>query len=106
MYNYTLLYKSPYLSDMKMAYPKDAYATSLKISLDNAILREFSGKEKEVDEEFMYFTQQEYPTIPNRFVEGIDIVGNYGAFYFFAPYLLNFLILINELLQEKGKKLR
>ena len=56
MYNYTLLYKSPYLSDMKMAYPKDAYATSLKISLDNAILREFSGKEKEVDEEFMYFT--------------------------------------------------
>jgi hypothetical protein len=44
--------------------------------------------------------------MPNRFIEGINVAGNYGAFYFFAPYLLNFLVLINELLHEKGKKLR
>jgi len=41
---------------------------------------------------------QDYPKIPNRFVEGIDVAGNYGAFYFFAPYLLMFLMIINELL--------
>jgi hypothetical protein len=41
-----------------------------------------------------------------RFIEGIDVAGNYGAFYFFAPYLLNFLMIINKLLLEKGKKLR
>lgn len=56
MYNYTLLYRSPYLSDMKVAYPKDAYASSLKISLDNAILREFSNITKEDDEEFLYIS--------------------------------------------------
>lgn len=56
LYNYTLLYRSPYLSDMKIAYPKDAYASSLKISLDNAILREFSTIPKEDDEEFLYIS--------------------------------------------------
>ena len=83
---------------MKLAYPKDAYATKLKLSLDNAILREFSEVEKEDDEEFLYITQKDYPIIPNRFISNMDVAGNYGAFYFFAPYLLNFLILINELL--------
>jgi hypothetical protein len=38
LYNYTLLYKTPYLSDQKQPYPKDAMASSLKISLDNALL--------------------------------------------------------------------
>jgi hypothetical protein len=56
LYNYTLLYRSPYLSDLKIAYPKDAYASSLKISLDNAILREFSNVEKEDHEEFLYIS--------------------------------------------------
>lgn len=104
IYNYTLLYKTPYLSDFRMAYPKDAYATSLKRSLDNAIMNEFiNGTE---DHQYLYVSEQSYPRIPNRFIEGIDVAGNYGAYYFFAPYLLNFLVLINELLQEKDKKLR
>lgn len=106
MYNYTLLYRSPYFSDVKISYPKDEFATSLKISLDNAILHEFAGEDKDDDENFLIVSQQEFPKIPNRFMQGIDVAGNYGAFYFFAPYLLNFLVLINELLQEKGKKLR
>lgn len=50
MYNYTLLYRSPYFSDIKISYPKDAYATALKVSLDNAILKEFSGQIRDEDE--------------------------------------------------------
>lgn len=46
IYNYTLLYKTPYLSDFRSAYPKDAIATSLKVSVDNAILREFAETPK------------------------------------------------------------
>lgn len=106
-YNYSLLYKVPYLSDMRSAYPKDSIAVKLKVSLDNAILNEFSLlPNKTSDDDYLTVYTQDYPRIPNRFIEGIDVAGNYGAFYFFAPFLLLFLLTINELLQEKGKKLR
>ena len=102
-----MLYKVPYLSDMRQAYPKDSIASKLKVTLDNAILNVFSTKtNKSIDDDYLTVYTQDYPRVTNRFIEGVDLAGNYGAFYFFAPYLLLFLLTINELLQEKGKKLR
>ena len=36
------MYKTPYFSDMRRGYPKDAIAIKLKASIDNAILYEYS----------------------------------------------------------------
>ena len=88
---------------MRSSYPKDDIATRLKVSLDNALIDVFTDIEPSP---YMDIYTQDYPSIPNRFIEGIDVAGNYGAFYFFMPYLLGFLYTVNELLIEKGRKLR
>lgn len=36
----------------------------------------------------------------------MDVVTGHGAFYFFIPIMINFIVTINEILREKQKRLR
>ena len=112
VYNYTLYYKSPILTDWKNAFPKDPLTLSLKYSLDNALLSYFAtnGNFSKIKEEArnprLVIETQDFPKASNRFNQNYDVVGQYGAFYFFVPYMVGFIMLIGELLKEKTKKLR
>jgi hypothetical protein len=49
---------------------------------------------------------EEYPHISNRFFKGYDVVGQTGAFYFFIPPMVTFVVLLIETTREKEYKLR
>ena len=49
---------------------------------------------------------QDFPKFPTRFMVGFDLFSSYGAFYLFIPIMISFILLINEILREKEKKLR
>ena len=44
--------------------------------------------------------------MPSRFARGYDVSTGGGAFYFFIPIMIHFILTINEILREKEKKLR
>lgn len=98
VYNNSLLWKSPYISSWKEAYPKDPYAFKLKLDIDNAILSFFSnstngGRIKNAIEDAkqpkMNVSLQDYPKAVSRFYQGYDVAAQYGAFYFFIPYMVS-----------------
>lgn len=112
VYNNTLLWRSPYVSNFKQAHSKDAYAFGLKLSIDNALFNYFSKDRSELDVKKdarnlkMNVTHQDYPKVVSRFYEGYDVAAQYGAFYFFIPYMISFICTVTEVLREKEKKLR
>lgn len=114
-YNWTLFYRSPILSGGPGShFESDWFLSRMKLSLDNGIIDYFAKTEEERKlpitennlEKRMEVMQQKYPTFPSRFTEGIDLATNQGAFYFFVPIMINFILSINEMLREKSKKLR
>lgn len=56
--------------------------------------------------EHIDISYQDFPKIPTRLMKGYDIMATGGAFYFFIPYMVLFLITVNEILLEKERKLR
>jgi len=94
VYNNSLLWKSPFVSSWKAAHSKDAYAFGLKYSIDNALFYYFSKDRSELDEKTdaknlkMNITHQDYPKVVSRFYQGYDVASQYGAFYFFIPYMV------------------
>ena len=93
VYNNSLLWKSPFVSNWKASHSKDAYAFGLKYSIDNALFNYFSNK-SELDPKLdahnlkMNITHQDYPKVVSRFYQGYDVASQYGAFYFFIPYMV------------------
>ena len=94
VYNNSLLWKSPFVSNWKAAHSKDAYAFGLKYSIDNALFQYFSKDNSELDIKSdakhikMNITHQDYPKVVSRFYQGYDVAAQYGAFYFFMPYMV------------------
>lgn len=94
VYNNTLLWKSPFVQNWKAAHSKDAYAFGLKYSIDNALFNYFSKNISELDPKKdsrnlkMKITHQDYPKVVSRFYQGYDVAAQYGAFYFFIPYMV------------------
>ncbi|KAL4479229.1 hypothetical protein ABPG72_011441 [Tetrahymena utriculariae] len=114
-YNWTLFFRSPYLQgSIGQNIHKDWFLTRLKINLDNGIIDYFSKTPeqqqvkltKNTINQRVQIVQQDYPISPSRFTTGYDVVTSNGAFYFFVPIMINFIITINEILREKQKKLR
>ncbi|EGR27398.1 hypothetical protein IMG5_196680, partial [Ichthyophthirius multifiliis] len=124
-YNWTLFYRSPYLSGFGKNLQKDWVLLRLKTSIDNAIIDFFSKYDIQVASQILDLENQnnqsildidfkerienvaqDFPFAYNRFTTGYDVVTTNGAFYFFIPIMINFIILINEILREKQKKLR
>lgn len=56
--------------------------------------------------ERMKIEAQDYPKIPTRFTQGYEVFAGNGAFYLFIPIMVSFILLINEILREKEKRLR
>ena len=106
VYNNSLLWKSPYIANWKTAYPKDAYAFKLKLDIDNAILSFFTKTTEIFDDVEIYndaikpkmnVTLQDYPKVVSRFYQGYDVAAQYGAFYFFIPYMVYYIIIDNKM---------
>ncbi|EGR29336.1 hypothetical protein IMG5_158040 [Ichthyophthirius multifiliis] len=118
LYNSTLNYRSAFLTDPKKAVGKEDLLLSLKLSIDNAIIEivqnnkyeQYTSYDQQLninyDKERIQATIQDYPKLPTRFTLGFDLFSAYGAFYLFIPVMISFILLINEVLREKEKKLR
>jgi hypothetical protein len=103
VYNATEIFYSIYAKNDQSPQPTHPIATSLKISMDNAIFAYFSidtlGKG---DQELILdpddpnapkmrnLNKQEYPRSFSRFFIGIDVVTMTGALQFFVPYMVFF----------------
>jgi ABC-type multidrug transport system ATPase subunit len=91
-------------------------STRLKLSLDNAIAAYYSqlklnpGVEPDVDHlinaPVMTMKYQGFPKTYPRFFAGYDEISGFGAFYFFIPYMISFIVTITEITREKEKRLR
>jgi len=102
IYNATELFYSIYATNNQGPQPTHPIATSLKLSMDNAILSYFSVDKKGKGDQNLTLnpydtnipklrniTKQEYPRSFSRFFIGIDMVTTTGALQFFVPYMVN-----------------
>ena len=110
LYVYALLMNNTlvppvFLSSPGSAAPVDRPILALKNAIDNGIL---SYKRMKAGEPEMTIDVQteEYPHISNRFFKGYDVVATSGAFYFFIPPMVTFVVLLIETTREKELKLR
>jgi len=119
VYNATEIFYSIYAKNDQSPQPTHPIATSLKISVDNAIFSYFSiDKLGKGDQELVLDPQdpnapkmrnldkQEYPRSFSRFFIGIDVVTMTGALQFFVPYMINFIFTVINIVREKDKRLR
>ena len=103
IYNATDIFYNIYATNNQGPQPTHPIATSLKLSMDNAILSYFSvDKEGKGDVQLNLnpndanipklrnITKQEYPRSFSRFFIGVDMVTTTGALQFFVPYMVEF----------------
>jgi hypothetical protein len=105
LYNVTLA-PNGFLTSPGLPYPKDPELTKLKQDIDNAYLK-FYSLERGLD--FIpkiNATLQSFPMSSNRFLEKADVVSSEGAFYFFFPPMITFVVVLLEIIREKDLKLR
>ena len=94
-----------FFSGFNAPYPVDYASISVKIAVDNGILAFYSNLSEEESPK-MSGTMQGHPIQTNRFLDGYDIVTKAGAFYFFIPPMVTFVIVLIEVVREKEYKLR
>ena len=107
---YTILYNitnSPngFLSGAAHPFPKDPELLKLKIDVDNAYLK-FHAEKKGISVPKISANYSDFPTTENRLLEGADVVSSTGAFYFFFPPFISFVVILLEIMREKDLKLR
>ncbi len=101
VYNATEIFYQIYGKNDQSPQPTHPIATSLKISLDNAIFAYFSVDKLATGEQELVLdpndpdapkmrnlNKQEYPRSFSRFFIGIDVVTMTGALQFFVPYMV------------------
>ena len=54
----------------------------------------------------MTYSYTQYPIVPNRFIQGFDMITQAGAFYYMITPLFAFLFIQSEIVREKEHKLR
>jgi len=107
---YTILYNitnSPnaFLSAASQPFPKDPQLIKLKIDVDNAYLK-YHAEQKGIPVPKIIANYSDFPTTENRLLEGADVVSAQGAFYFFFPPIITFVVILLEIMREKDLKLR
>lgn len=119
-YTYAIVYNKSFLpstffASQTISAPKDIRAFALKVSIDNALISYTKAKQdfgwsydqdNIIASDSIEVLTQDYPKVPNRLLQNIDIVAAYGAFYFLIPPLFIFLTIQNEIVNEKEKHLR
>lgn len=130
--HYTILANSTensFASSLKLPITKGADIIKLKMDLDNAILnKEEESKFIKNEKKSLLFnlinkndknennvfekknrfniSYSDYPTSTNRVFENADMISAYGPFYFFFVAMINFVVILLEVVREKEKKLR
>ncbi len=108
---YTILYNftnqpNGFLGGSANPYPTYPDVTKLKIDMDNAFLKYYSIERGLEEQPSIEAVLKAYPVTENRFLEGNDIVASFGAFYFFFPPMITFVVILLEIIREKDLKLR
>lgn len=104
MYNYSSISKMFMISDSLTIKP-DMGALATKLSVDAAIA-DFYAKQHDLEVPFFEAIIQEFPTTTFRLLEGFDVVGASGAFYFYMVPMVCFVMTLTEIVREKDQKLR
>eukprot|EP00357_Protocruzia_adherens_P001361 CAMPEP_0115019368 /NCGR_PEP_ID=MMETSP0216-20121206/29400_1 /TAXON_ID=223996 /ORGANISM="Protocruzia adherens, Strain Boccale" /LENGTH=942 /DNA_ID=CAMNT_0002390821 /DNA_START=13 /DNA_END=2841 /DNA_ORIENTATION=- len=116
IYFYSLVYNltlapSSFLSGMRVASARYPALLALKMSVDNALLNYFSTTStpnqiplSEIPK--ITATESLFPQVPSRFLQGYDVLSSSGAFYFFLPTMVLFVITLTEMVREKEMRLR
>lgn len=81
--------------------PVDYASLAVKRNMDEAWLSFVSGQKKKLS-----IDVQSFPRPTNRWMSGYDIVSDTGAFYFFIPPMVTFVVLLIEIVREKEYRLR
>ena len=80
-YNMTLGFEIPYFFKLNAPFPINKIAISLKKSLDQALIQQFTNS---TNFEFN-FRSVSFPSTENKFLKDYDFVSNFGAFFFYLP---------------------
>lgn len=111
MHAYTIVYNitsfiSDFLSASQLPISKDPVLAKLKQDVDNGFLKYYAHKRNMLFTPKLNMTLSSYPTTVNRFFKGADIVAHSGAFYFYFPPMIVFIVILQEIIREKELKLR
>lgn len=110
-HQYSIIYNvsmapNGFLTSAALPFPKDPELTRLKMDMDNAYLKFYSDERKLNFTPYINATIQSYPVSSNRFIEKADVIASEGAFYFFFPPMIAFVVILLEIIREKDLKLR
>lgn len=108
---YTILYNvtlapNGFLTSSSLPFPKDPQLAKLKMDMDNGFLHYYANERELNFTPKLNATLQSYPITQNRFLEKADVVASTGAFYFFFPPMISFVVVLLEIIREKDLKLR
>ena len=83
----------------------DRNALAIKVAVDNAIMS-YKSRQMGYPEVHIEVEMQDFPHTASRFLEGYDVISIEGAFWYFIPPMVTFIIMLTELVREKEHKLR
>ncbi len=86
--------------------PSDPQLIKLKIDVDNAYLKYYAKKRQLSYVPAINASYNTFPMTQNRFLQNADVVASSGAFYFFFPPMISFVVMLLEIMREKDLKLR
>jgi ABC-type multidrug transport system ATPase subunit len=90
-----------FFSGANTPQPIEYASLSVKAAIDNALVSYYTGANQTIT-----INTQGFPSPTNRWMAGYDIVSQSGAFYFFIPPMVTFVVLLIEIVREKEYKLR
>lgn len=88
-----------------MPMENDYPAIAVKASVDEALISYYSRK-KGLPDYKIDISIQSYPEPKNRFAGGYSVIKTSGAFYFFIPPVITFVVILIEIVREKELRLR
>jgi len=111
MHLYTVFYNisnapNGFLSSAATPFPSDPQLLKLKIDVDNAYLKYYANKRQLSYVPQINASYNTFPVTQNRFLQNADVVASSGAFYFFFPPMISFVVVLLEIMREKDLKLR
>ena len=82
--------------------PIDYASLSVKRAIDNALISYYSGGQNSS----VTYQAQAFPAPTERWMDGYNVVTTSGAFYFFIPPMVTFVVILIEVVREKEHRLR
>lgn len=108
---YTVFYNitnapNGFLTSAALPLPADPQLIKLKTDVDNAYFKDYSIKRNLTHHPKVNLSYNTFPITENRFLQNADVVASSGAFYFFFPPIISFVVMLLEIMREKDLKLR